>query len=83
MTAAQFFERVITEMEPGGGVVTLAPGPLQLRVGEHDRAAMEIVLMLIRDYPELKVGDTLKILDAARWWATFWAAMPDEAQVQS
>ncbi len=78
MKPSDFFEHVINEMEPGGGVVTLSPGPMQLKIGEHDRAAMEIVLMLISDYPWLKVGDTLKILDAARWWAMFWAAMPDE-----
>ena len=81
MKPSQFFERVINDMKAGGDVVTLSPGPLRLEVSEHDRAAMEIILSLIRDYPELKVGDTLKILDAARWWATFWAAMPDENEL--
>lgn len=81
MKPSEFFERVIGEMKDGGDVVTLSPGPLQLEVSEHDRAAMEIILSLIRDYPELKVGDTLKILDAAKWWATFWAAMPDENEL--
>lgn len=81
MKPSQFFERVITEMKSGGDVVTLSPGPFRLEVSEHDRAAMEIILSLIRDYPELRVGDTLKILDAAKWWATFWAAMPDEDEL--
>ncbi len=82
MTASQFFERVISDMNTGGDIVTLSPGPIRLEVGEHDRAAMEIVLSLIRDYPELKVGDTLKILDAAKWWVTFWTAIPDEEAKQ-
>jgi hypothetical protein len=78
MKPSEFFERVINEMQHDGEVVTLGPGPIQMKVSLHDRAAMQLILALIQDYPGIKVGDTLKILDAAKWWATFWAAMPNE-----
>lgn len=78
MRPSEFFERVVNEMKDGGDVVTLSPGPIKMQVTEYDRTAMQLILMLIDQYPNNKVGDTLKILDAARWWAIFWASMPDE-----
>lgn len=78
MNASQFFERIVNEMQTGGDVVMLSPGPIQMQVNEYDRAAMRLILELIENYPNAKIGDALKILDAARWWAIFWASMPDE-----
>jgi hypothetical protein len=78
MKPSEFFERIVNEMQVGGDVITLSPGPIQMQVSEHDRAAMQLILDLIEKCPDVRVGDTIKVLDAARWWAVFWASMPNE-----
>jgi hypothetical protein len=59
--------------------VTLSPGPLTIRVNEQDAMAGNLLLWLQEQVPDaFTVRDLFEVLDAAKWWATFWASLPRE-----
>ena len=57
--------------------LTLSPGPVTLKVNAQDALAARLLLWLEQEMPpDATQGDLDDVLDAAKWWATFWAAMP-------
>ena len=57
--------------------LTLSPGPVTLKVNAQDTLAARLLLWLEQEMPpDATQGDLDDVLDAAKWWATFWAAMP-------
>lgn len=83
MTPSDFYEQLkqVTETED----FTLSPGPLTIRVNQHDATAASLLLWLYQEMPDdATQGDLVEVLDSARWWAGFWAALapchlePDE-----
>ncbi len=46
-----------------------------IAVGEDDGRASQLILMLEEYMPELTIQEALDMLDAARWWLTFWASV--------
>jgi hypothetical protein len=63
-------------------MVTLAPGPMKLKVGKADTLAAEILLYFLEMYPEITMGDMQDALTAAIWWSTFYAALESEQEPQ-
>jgi len=85
MTPIDFYEKLrqVTETEN----LTLSPGPLTIRVNQHDAMAATLLLWLYQEMPEdATQGDLIEVLDSAKWWASFWAALapchlkPDEEE---
>ena len=86
MTPHRFYEWLSTEVT-GPTQVTLAPGPVILRVNQHDALAARLLLWLAEAMPEDATSGDLhdpygtaaaSVLDVARWWSTFWAALPHD-----
>ena len=74
MTPGEFYGQLgqVTETED----MTLSPGPMTLRVSRHDAMAARLLLWLYQEMPEGAIqGDLTKVLDSAKWWATFWATL--------
>jgi hypothetical protein len=67
--------------------VTLSPGPLTIQVNKQDAMAGKLLLWLQEQVPDdFTAGDLLDVLDAAKWWATFWTSLPwedDEEEVST
>jgi len=75
MTPNEFYEslQIVTESSE----ITLSPGPLAIKVGEHDAMAAKLLLWLQEQMPDdAIVGDLFDVLDAAHWWVTFWTSLP-------
>ena len=52
---------------------------LSLKIGTQDAKAGEVLLWLLDTMPDdTTIGQLDDTLDAAKWWLTFWAAMPKE-----
>jgi len=71
------FYLYLAQRVTGPQQLTLAPGPLTIRVNVQDAWAARLLLWLAEHLPEdATIGDLHDVLDAARWWSTFWAALP-------
>lgn len=78
MTPKEFFNWVAAAVGDEPTMVTIAPGPFSIKVGPNDVRAMVLLNHLVEQYPDMAMGDLTKTLDAARWWAVFWASVPNE-----
>jgi hypothetical protein len=77
MTPNEFYEKLQTVTEPSE--MTLSPGPLVIKVNEHDAMASRLILWLQEQMPdEATVKDLFDVLDAAHWWASFWTSLGNE-----
>ncbi len=75
MKVASFYAQLAKVAKPS--LLTLSDGELEIRVNKHDAAAAELLLWLTEHLPEdATVGDQFEVLDAAKWWATFFASVP-------
>ncbi|MFH1484838.1 MAG: hypothetical protein ABIH46_02100 [Chloroflexota bacterium] len=75
MKVASFFAQLANVTEPG--LLTLSGGNLEIKVCEADAMAAYLLLWLAEHLPEdATVGDQFEVLDAAKWWATFFSAVP-------
>ena len=64
----------------GPQTLTLTPGPAVFRVGKQDGMAARLLLWLVANLPaDATQGDLDDVLDAAKWWSTFWASLPEDA----
>ncbi len=59
----------------GPSILTLSPGPFEIRVSVHDARAAELMQWVTERWPELTLGETEDVFGAAIWWTTFLAAM--------
>lgn len=77
MTAKEIIATILQmpdELAAGGAVVTITPGPIKIRVNVNDLEGMKI----IQAFPDgWKIADALEVLDAARWWLLYFAAMAE------
>ena len=80
MTPKEFFNRLTLVIGDEPTVVTISPGPFSIEVGPNDARAMILLNHLTAQYPDMTMGDLMKTLDAARWWAVFWASVPPEQE---
>ena len=56
--------------------LTLAPGPLVIRVNTRDAMAARLIEWLTNQLPDdATLGEFLNILAAAEWWTTFWSSL--------
>lgn len=75
MTPKQFYERLALGV-PVSAVITLSPGPIALRIGKQDEIAARLLLWLVEQMPEdATCGELDDVLDAAKYWSTFWASL--------
>ena len=80
MKPIEFYDRLQTITE--SSTLSLAPGPLVIKVGVADAMAAKLLLWLYDEMPEgATVGDMFDVLDAAHWWATFWSSLVDSEEV--
>lgn len=78
MNVKEFYERLSQVDSPR--MLRLAPGPLSLRVGEADALAAKLLLWLEGQMPDdATFGDLDDVLDAAKWWTTFWVTRENAA----
>jgi hypothetical protein len=75
MNQKQFYQELLAVSGPG--TITLQPGPIKLRVNEHDAMAARSLLWMYDQMPEKTVGDLLDVLDSMRWWVSFWNMRDD------
>lgn len=74
MTPNEFYEQLSSV--DGPSEISLGPGPLVLKVNQHDALAARLLLWLGEQMPDdATVGDLFDTLDAAHWWATFWSSL--------
>ena len=74
MTPGDFYEKL--KQVRGTEDLTLSPGPLTVRVNQHDATAAALLLWLYHEMPDdATQGDLIEVLDSARWWAGFWASL--------
>jgi len=74
MTPRDFYKHI--QSIDQSTIITLSPGPFQIRVGQHDAMAAKLLLWLEDQMPEdATVADLIKVLDAAQWWNTFWSSL--------
>lgn len=74
MKPSEFYDRL--QHVAVSSTISLAPGPLVIKVGVADAMAARLLLWLEREMPEdATVGDMFDVLDAAHWWATFWSSL--------
>lgn len=75
MKVASFYAQLANITNPS--LLTLSNKKLQIRVGQHDADAARLLLWLAEQLPEsTTVGDMHDILDAAKWWSTFFSSVP-------
>jgi hypothetical protein len=80
MKASEFFEK-LAKMEPG--ILNITPGPFGIRIGKADIEAAQFIIDWYAKLGDMTLGDVLDILDALRWWLTFWDALAsDEEELQ-
>lgn len=82
MTANEFFKVLAGkrgDIAEDGGELTLSPGPIILKIGPQDIRAARLLLWMQEELlPEdATYGDMEDVLDAAKWWGTFWASIPE------
>jgi hypothetical protein len=78
MTPNEFYEKLQSARE--SDIVTLSPGPFNIRVGQSDAMAAKLILWLQDEMPEnATIGDLFDVLAAATWWATFWSSLEKES----
>ena len=74
MKVASFYAQLATVTQES--TLTLSDGELEIKVNEHDAAAADLLLWLTEYLPEnATVGDQFEVLDAAKWWATFFSSV--------
>ena len=74
MKVASFYTQLAAITKPG--ILTLSDGKLEIKVREADAMAAYLLLWLAEHLPEdATVGDQFEVLDAAKWWATFFASV--------
>jgi len=57
-------------------ILTLSDSKLEIKVGKADAMAARLLLWLVEQMPDdATVGDQFEVLDAAKWWATFFASV--------
>ncbi len=59
-----------------GTVMTLAPGPIEVKCGLQDARAAELLLWILERWPELKMRETMSTLHSAIWWLIFFSSNP-------
>ena len=75
MKVGSFYAQLANITNPS--LLTLSDGKLQIKVDRHDGAAARLLLWLTEHLPETAtVADLLEVLDAAKWWATFFSSVP-------
>jgi len=75
MTPEQFYAEFALGIEPDT-TMTIRPGPIAFKVGPADALAAKMLLWLIEQIPDdATYGYLDDVLDAARFWSTFWASM--------
>ena len=75
MTPDEFYKRM-AEIVETHTIITLSPGPLRLSVGPQDAMAAKLLLWLMDQMPEAAtVGDVDAVLDATKFWSTFWSSL--------
>ncbi|MCB0054986.1 MAG: hypothetical protein KDE24_36155 [Caldilinea sp.] len=80
MTPREFYE-FLAKRETTG-VIGFGEAAVSLRVGPQDAMAARLLLWLEETMPEdATQGDLDKVLDAAKWWSTFWASLERERNV--
>ena len=80
MNQAAFYKKLLAVTEPG--TITLKPGPIRLKVSQHDAMAAKALLWLFDQMPDNTVGDLLDVLSAMEWWASFWASLDMGVEVE-
>lgn len=74
MTPREFYEFLASTSATG--TIDFGEAAISLRVGPQDAMAARLLLWLVEAMPEdATIGDLDKVLDAAKWWSTFWASL--------
>ena len=74
MTPREFYQW-LAERE-ATGVIGFGEAAISLRAGPQDVMAARLLLWLESEMPENATqGDLDNVLDAAKWWSTFWASL--------
>lgn len=75
MTPEQFYNDLANRID-GPSLLTLSPGPVKLAVNKQDAMAARMLLWLVEAMPDdATVGDMEDVLDAAKFWSTFWSSL--------
>jgi len=58
-------------------IAAMKPGPIAMRLGPADTLAAKLLLWAEDELlpPDATLGDLLDVLDCARFWTFFWAAL--------
>lgn len=76
MSPKQFYEL----MGSGKLLQAIMPPPTPIQIGEADVMAAKLLNWLHDEMPEdATQGDLDDVLDAAKWWSTFWGAAHNAA----
>lgn len=77
MKPVEFYQEIQHIQKPDT-IVSLSPGPFRIKADWHDAYAAKLLLWLTEQMPvNATVGDLYDILDAAKWWSTFWDSQSD------
>ena len=68
---------ILELLQHGGAAhIRITPGfPLNFNIGLNDIRANQIIDWIYTQWPDIKTGEMLAALDAARFWITLWAAL--------
>ena len=79
MTPKAFYEWMVKQ-RPIRQQVEMAPGPFAIHMGPADVRAAALLLWLGETLPaDTTASELHDILDAAKWWSTFWDSQVKEA----
>lgn len=74
-TPKAYLESLVGQTEP----MKLSLPPIPIKVNKQDFMAARLLLWLHEQMPEdATQGDLDDVLDAAKWWATFFAALEEQ-----
>jgi hypothetical protein len=77
MTANEFYE-ILAALDEAGSL-TLKPGPVTFKICRFDVLAGQLLQWLYEQMPgEATVQDCHEVLDAAKFWFTFWTSLDKE-----